>query len=92
MSIGNFPEMLSRRILVGIILVGRLGVHTDHWLPGQMCDLQKWRKCRAFAALKCYLTSLSKIAMNIAEFRDVVFEDLVFDNNMFYIIPYLDFT
>ena len=26
MSIGNFPEMLSQRILVGIILVGRLGV------------------------------------------------------------------
>ena len=26
MPIGNFPEMLSQRILVGIILVGRLGV------------------------------------------------------------------
>ena len=26
MSIGNFPEILSQRILVGIILVGRLGV------------------------------------------------------------------
>ena len=28
MSIGNFPESLSRRILAGIILVGRLGVLT----------------------------------------------------------------
>ena len=26
MSIGNFPESLSQQILVGIILVGRLGV------------------------------------------------------------------
>ena len=26
MSIGNFPESLSQAILVGIILVGRLGV------------------------------------------------------------------
>ena len=26
MSIGNFPEVLSQAILVGIILVGRLGV------------------------------------------------------------------
>ena len=26
MSIGNFPEVLSQGILVGIILVGRLGV------------------------------------------------------------------
>ena len=26
MPIGNFPEVLSQRILVGIILVGRLGV------------------------------------------------------------------
>ena len=26
MSIGHFPEMLSQRILVGIILVGTLGV------------------------------------------------------------------
>ena len=26
MCIGNFPEVLSRRILVGIIVVGRLGV------------------------------------------------------------------
>ena len=26
MSTGNFPEILSQRILVGIILVGRLGV------------------------------------------------------------------
>ena len=26
MSIGTFPERLSQRILVGIILVGRLGV------------------------------------------------------------------
>ena len=25
MSIGNFPEILSQAILVGIILVGRLG-------------------------------------------------------------------
>ena len=27
MSIGNFPEFLSQQILVGIVLVGRLGVH-----------------------------------------------------------------
>ena len=26
MSVGNFPEMLSQRILAGITLVGRLGV------------------------------------------------------------------
>ena len=26
MSVGDFPEVLSQRILVGIILVGRLGV------------------------------------------------------------------
>ena len=26
MSIGDFPEMLSQQLLVGIILVGRLGV------------------------------------------------------------------
>ena len=26
------------------------------------------------------------------EFKDVVFEDVVFDNNRFYIIPYLYFT
>ena len=26
MSIGNFPEIMSREILVGIILVGGLGV------------------------------------------------------------------
>ena len=26
MSVGNFPEVLSQRILVGIVLVGRLGV------------------------------------------------------------------
>ena len=29
MSIGNFPEVLSQRILVGIILVGRLGVRRN---------------------------------------------------------------
>ena len=29
MSMGNFLESLSQRILVGIILVGRLGVHRD---------------------------------------------------------------
>ena len=28
-SIGNFPEMLSQAILVGIILVGRLGVPSE---------------------------------------------------------------
>ena len=27
MSMGNFPDVLSQRILVGIILVGRLGVN-----------------------------------------------------------------
>ena len=26
------------------------------------------------------------------EFKDVVFEDVVFDNNRFYLILYLDFT
>ena len=30
MSMGDFPESLSRRILVGIILVGRLGVILLH--------------------------------------------------------------
>ena len=29
MSIGNFRESLSQQLLVGIILVGRLGVPTD---------------------------------------------------------------
>ena len=29
MSMGNFPERLSRQILVGIITVGRLGVLFD---------------------------------------------------------------
>ena len=29
MSIGNCPESLSQRILVGMILVGRLGVATS---------------------------------------------------------------
>ena len=28
MPIGDFPESLSQRVLVGIILVGRLGVYT----------------------------------------------------------------
>ena len=27
MSMGNFPEIVSQQILVGIFLVGRLGVH-----------------------------------------------------------------
>ena len=31
MSKGNSPEVLSRRILVGIVLVGRLGVHRPGW-------------------------------------------------------------
>ena len=29
MSVGDFPESLSQAILVGIILVGRLGVHNS---------------------------------------------------------------
>ena len=29
MSIGDFPEIVSRGILVGIVLVGRLGVHAE---------------------------------------------------------------
>ena len=34
MSIGNFPESLSQAILVGIILVGRLGVESRRVLQG----------------------------------------------------------
>ena len=40
MAMGNFPERLSQRISVGMILVGRLGVHlrltdksAEHFLP-----------------------------------------------------------
>ena len=41
MSIGDFPECLSQAMLVGIMLVGRLGVHArtrgfvqrDAWQP-----------------------------------------------------------
>ena len=35
MCIGNFTKMLSQRILVGIILVGRLGVSTIHPTPSR---------------------------------------------------------
>ena len=31
-------------------------------------------------------------AAEVSEFRDVVFEDVVFDNNRFYFILYLDFA
>ena len=33
MSIGNSPEVLRQLIVVGIILVGRLGVCSLHWFP-----------------------------------------------------------
>ena len=35
---------------------------------------------------------LFKPFVTISEFRDVVFEDVVFDNNRFSLILYLDFT
>ena len=38
MSIGNFLEVLSQRILVGIILVGRLGVAADEVWPFMISD------------------------------------------------------
>ena len=31
MSMGNSPEMLSRRLLVGKVLVGRLALACGHW-------------------------------------------------------------
>ena len=40
MPIGNFPEVLSQRILAGIILVGRLGVDDD----GKMAEPGTGRK------------------------------------------------
>ena len=46
MSIGNFPESLSQAILVGIILVGRLGVnHQDLLLysPAAYCAEDPWK-------------------------------------------------
>ena len=41
MSIGDFPECLSQAILVGIILVGRFGVHnySDHISQGRASPL-----------------------------------------------------
>ena len=31
MSIGDFPESLSQVILIGIIVVGRFGIHMAHF-------------------------------------------------------------
>ena len=42
MSIWNFPETLSQRILVGTILVGRLGVGFDSVVCGP--DAPDWSK------------------------------------------------
>ena len=51
MSIGDFPKSLSQAILVGIMLVGRLGVldsasccwatlqHTGRWYPAVLCTV-----------------------------------------------------
>ena len=41
MSVENFPEMLSQRILVGIILVGRLGVQELPPLPPLPVSVKK---------------------------------------------------
>ena len=45
MSIGNLPEMLSQRILVGIILVGRLGIPCPFRLPSwkRVCPISDGR-------------------------------------------------
>ena len=43
MSMGNFPESLSQGILVGIILVGRLGVQGDATRHG--CPIFAFEPC-----------------------------------------------
>ena len=51
MSIGNFPEMLSRRTPVGIILVGRLGVHESDLCVDPTCEQRPSKMAQVWASV-----------------------------------------
>ena len=59
MSIRNFPEILSQAILVGIMLVGRLGVEVRESTRVVLGDIPKGGWCGVLSTLvSCYPLSL----------------------------------
>ena len=46
MSLGDFPESLSQAMLLGIMLVGRLGVPPSQTLRGRLLASSIQRACR----------------------------------------------